>query len=344
MKTTLLFLSVFLSVSLFGQNVYIPDANFKEVLINDNEINTNNDSEIQIIEAESFNGTIECDYSSIQDLTGIEAFSSITGLWCSNNELTSINLASNTSLETLVLNTNQITNLDLSNNSELRILRFAHNLISNIDIGQNTALTEINCNTNQLNIIDVSQNLNLIRLNCSHNQITNLDLSNNLMLEALQCGTNNLTSLDLNQNIELQVLHCSVNNLESLDLSQNVNLSFLYCNNNLLNCLNIRNGNNMNISNNPTHIILTNNPNLTCIEVDDVLYSTQNWYIESQMFFSEDCNNECSNTSGLNELTSSNNLIQILDVMGRETSFKPNTPLIYVYDDGSIEKVFSVEY
>ena len=30
-------------------------------------------------------------------------------------------------------------------------------------------------------------------------------------------------------------------------------------------------------------------------------------------------------------------------MMGRETSFKPNTPLIYVYDDGSIEKVFTIE-
>ncbi len=38
------------------------------------------------------------------------------------------------------------------------------------------------------------------------------------------------------------------------------------------------------------------------------------------------------------------NLIQILDMIGRETTFKPNTPLIYVYDDGSTEKVFSVEY
>ena len=33
------------------------------------------------------------------------------------------------------------------------------------------------------------------------------------------------------------------------------------------------------------------------------------------------------------------NLIQILDMMGRETTFKPNTPLIYVYDDGSTEGV-----
>jgi len=36
-------------------------------------------------------------------------------------------------------------------------------------------------------------------------------------------------------------------------------------------------------------------------------------------------------------------LIKIVDMMGRETSFKPNTSLIYVYDDGSTEKVFTIE-
>ena len=50
------------------------------------------------------------------------------------------------------------------------------------------------------------------------------------------------------------------------------------------------------------------------------------------------------NNVGLSELTTTKNLIKILDMMGRETSFRPNTPLIYVYDDGSVEKVFSVEY
>ena len=87
------------------------------------------------------------------------------------------------------------------------------------------------------------------------------------------------------------------------------------------------------------------NPGLTCIEVDDANWSTANWTnVNTQTFFSEDCNNDCSNTSSLTELTTSKNLIQILDLMGRETSFKPNTPLIYLYDDGTTEKVFSVEY
>jgi len=45
----------------------------------------------------------------------------------------------------------------------------------------------------------------------------------------------------------------------------------------------------------------------------------------------------------LSEFNTTKNLVQILDLMGRETTFKPNTPLIYVYDDGSTEKVFKTE-
>ena len=77
--------------------------------------------------------------------------------------------------------------------------------------------------------------------------------------------------------------------------------------------------------------ILTNN--------GDVIIN--GWYYESSF-------NQPITVGGgtveINELSSSKSLIQILDMMGRETTFKPNTPLIYVYDDGSIEKVFSVEY
>ena len=39
----------------------------------------------------------------------------------------------------------------------------------------------------------------------------------------------------------------------------------------------------------------------------------------------------------------SKNLIQILDITGRVTDFIPNTILIYVYDDGSTERVFKFE-
>lgn len=36
-------------------------------------------------------------------------------------------------------------------------------------------------------------------------------------------------------------------------------------------------------------------------------------------------------------------LIKIVDLMGRETSFQPNKPLIYIYSDGSAERVFEFQ-
>jgi uncharacterized protein (TIGR02145 family) len=41
--------------------------------------------------------------------------------------------------------------------------------------------------------------------------------------------------------------------------------------------------------------------------------------------------------------TENKNLIKISDLMGRETEFKPNTVLIYVYSDGTTERVLQVE-
>ena len=48
---------------------------------------------------------------------------------------------------------------------------------------------------------------------------------------------------------------------------------------------------------------------------------------------------------GLEEISTNNNkeLIKIVDFMGREVSFKPNTPLIYIYSDGTKERVLKLE-
>jgi Leucine-rich repeat (LRR) protein len=189
----------------------------------------------------------------------------------------------------------------------------------------------------------MSSNTALTILGCSFNQLTSLDVSNNTALEALACDNNQLTSLDVSSNTALEGLGCDYNQLTSLDVSTNTALKVLYCSDNELECLNVKNGNNTAFEAFVAYV----NQNLTCIEVDDAEWSTSNWtdYIDPQTSFSEDCDDDCDDpTLGINELTTTKNLIQILDLMGRETSFKPNTPLIYVYDDGSIEKVFSVEY
>lgn len=48
--------------------------------------------------------------------------------------------------------------------------------------------------------------------------------------------------------------------------------------------------------------------------------------------------------TGIEELFSGEKvLIKVTDLMGRETKFTPNTPLIYIYSDGTIERVFKIE-
>ena len=174
-----------------GPFVNIPDANFKTYLRNDTAINTNGDGEISIAEAAAFTGSIGCVNYNISDLTGIEAFTALTQLFCYGNTL------------------------------------------SSLDLRQNTALTLV------------------------------------------QCYQNDLTSLEIGQNSALEHLTCSDNDLTNLDLSQASALTLVDCRDNQLTSLNMANGNNMNI--NGFSFNARNNPNLNCIEVDNVAYSNTHW-------------------------------------------------------------------
>ena len=179
-------------------------------------------------------------------------------------------------------------------------------------------------------------------INCSNLSISDLTgIEAFTALTDLNCGNNQLTSLDVSNNTALTALYCWGNQLTSLDVSNNTALTSLDCTNNPLECLNVKNGNNALF----TYLVILANPSLTCIEVDDVKYSTTNWNnIDPQTSFSNDCGNDCSSsTVGINELTTSKNLIQIVDMMGRETPFKPNTPLLYIYDDGTVERKIIIE-
>jgi len=152
-----------------------------------------------------------------------------------------------------------------------------------------TALTSLACTDNLITNLDVSLNLNLNGLWCGNNLITNLKFNNNLT--ALFCFHNQLTSLNVSQNTLMTDLICFSNQLTSLNLSQNSALTQLDCDTNQLTCLNIKNGNNVNL----IYFEALNNPNLTCIEVDNVAWSTSNWaYIDPQTSFSTNCGNPCA--------------------------------------------------
>ena len=100
MKKLLLVLLALPMIGL-GQNVNIPDANFKAYLLGNTAINTNGDNQIQVSEAAAFTGTIYCQSMGISNLTGIEAFTALTHLNCCDHQLTSLDVSQNTALTEL---------------------------------------------------------------------------------------------------------------------------------------------------------------------------------------------------------------------------------------------------
>lgn len=238
-----------------AQNVNIPDANFKNYLINNPLINTNGDNEIQISEANNFSGFIYCSGLNIKSMVGLEQFPNLTYLNCEQN---------------------QLKNLDITNNIALTGLLFSGNQLTNIDLSKNTKLNLLYCGGNQLSNLDLGKNPKLFALYCESNQLTNLDISKNLLLTNLSCSDNKITSLNVSYNRALTNLSCSKNKIENFDVSNNSNLTDFLINDNQLINLNVRNGNNT-ILQNPN---FKNNPNLNCIQVDNVSYSSINWPIK----------------------------------------------------------------
>jgi len=290
--------------------VNIPDANFKAHLVGLNYINTNGDSEIQCSEAAAYAGEINCSNLSIANLTGIEAFTSIIGLWCFGNQLTTLDVTSNTDLTTLLCNSNQLTSLTVSN-SALTFLNCHTNSLTTLNTSNCTALNMLFCYGNQLSALDLSGFPALTNLDCRNNQLTALDVSSNTGLQSLSVGGNYLSALNTSSNSALTSLACSANDLTTLNVTNNVNLTSLFCDNNQLTSLdianlswvtslnvgfnqltslNVANGNNTNF----TQFQAQGNNGLTCIQVDDAAYSTANWtggnfMFDAQQDFDEDC-------------------------------------------------------
>ena len=173
----------------FGQNVNIPDSNFKTYLVGETLINTNGDSEIQVSEANTFNGTIWCENMNITDLTGIEYFINLTSLYCPNNQIATLNTSQNISLTWLSCYDNQLTSLNLNGAIALEGLYAWNNQLANLDVSQNTSLISLVCNNNQLT------SLNLSQISCAL-QINESDFSENPNLNCIEvtdlsCWQNN---------------------------------------------------------------------------------------------------------------------------------------------------------
>jgi len=214
------------------------------------------------------------------------------------------------------------------------------NQLTTLDLSNNTALIDLECYYNyQLTTLDVSNCTALTFLSCSGNQLTTLDVSTNTALTYLYCDYNQLTTLDVSTNTALTYVECDNNQLTCLDVSNNDSLYFLRVFDNLLEQLNTKNGNWVNMT------VRARNNNLTCVEVDNIGFATNNWQFDSFTTISTNCNyvNPCPTISAIEEQSTNKKLLRTIDVLGRETKGKKNQPLFYIYDDGTVEKRIVIE-
>ncbi len=276
-----------------AQYTSIPDANFEAALSTYDDIA--DDGQVPTARIENVTELI-LDGSNISDLSGIGGFISLEVLSCSNNNLTSLDLSKNTKLISLNAVVNRISSIDLSKNSNLTRLNINRNNLTSIDISKLNNLTFLSIWNNSLTTLDATQNPLLDALTAFGNSsITEIDVTQNLTLRELVLSNCSLSEIDLSKNPNLTGIYLENTNLNSIDLTNNDKLKFVYLSNNLIaghldlstfnslidfeaiNCnltaLNLKNGNNTAID----YLDVTDNPNLTCILVDDVVYSTANW-------------------------------------------------------------------
>ena len=233
-----------MALQAIGQNVFIPDPNFRSFLQSNYPSCMNGDSlDSQCPEVVNEEG-LQMVNLGIEDLTGIEAFSNLIGLMCTNGQLSFLpELPS--SLENLTVfhqalaelpnlpeglrhldvGNNQLTSLPTLPDS-LRLLDCGGNDLS--DLPPLPGLLEVfACYQTQITSVPELPN-SLIQFFCNSNDIDSLPVLPNGITD-IQCQDNNLVNLP-NLPDSLEYIYCFQNNLVALpplpDGIDNINCSY----------------------------------------------------------------------------------------------------------------------
>ena len=173
---------------------YFPDENFRKALAAKFDISPDG---IDGISAEALAATsiLSISNKAISSLAGIELFPNLERLYCSSNQLTSVDLSKNPNLSHLDISENRLASLDASGNKLLTRMNCSDNSLTSLEVSACKDFSLLDCSYNNLAELNVLGNRDLDWLYCSNNQLSELDVSGCWHLRSLDCNNNNLTSI-----------------------------------------------------------------------------------------------------------------------------------------------------
>ena len=248
-----------------AQIVNIPDPNFKTLLLEANDVNytaggsvidTNNDGEIQLSEAQAII-SLGVTGSNIVDVTGITSFSNLVSLYFANTSIVEISIPNFQELNSLTFNNNSalnsvnasgavnLTELNIQNNPQLSSMNLANcttldgfyclsGNLSSLNLSGCTSIGIINVELNNFTTIDLSGLTSLQYLYLSGNQLNSINVAGCNSLLAIECMTNQLTALDFHDLPSLASIRANGNLISSFEMYSLPNLSWIDVSNNPL--------------------------------------------------------------------------------------------------------------
>ena len=234
MKKLLLLLTVLTASLAARADVVInttnfPDANFRNYLLSEYPSGTITTAQLNA------RTELEVNNRSISNMKGVEYFTQLTRLSCYGNNLTTIDVSSNTKLTYLNVFENKLTSITgLANCTMLEQLYLHYNQLTALSIVNHSALRTL----------WVYENPNLTTLFCYRNALTNLDVRNCTSLQSFQCFENaNLTSINglatCTAITYFDCEDCAITDLSAVESMPN--LAYLYARNNKITTLNVAN-------------------------------------------------------------------------------------------------------
>jgi hypothetical protein len=152
--------------------VYTTDSNFDTAIdAYLGVIDTDGDGVMSYEEASNYTGTLDLSGSGIVDITGLEAFTSVTEINLSGNSITDISSLIFGNVVTLTRYGSEFKTVERRAFNSLQVLNCSNNNLTSLDVSIIETLISLDCSNNQLEVLNVQNgnNTNFINFDASGN-------------------------------------------------------------------------------------------------------------------------------------------------------------------------------